>query len=121
MPVCPESTGLLHTQTLSTAIMPGECVIESLKGNEIEQDKGCNAMSVWQSYNSATSRIPELAGKSTPGHFVTICGEGGTPPLEEYQGDLDVNNEKDYSVLIAGHDDFFADRLLGRNPWNGWS
>ena len=73
-------------------------------------------MSVWQSYNSATSRIPELAGKSTPGHFVTICGEDGTSPLEEYQGDLDVNNEKDYSVLIAGpNDDFFADRLLGRN------
>ena len=79
-------------------------------------------MRVWQSYNSATSRIPELAGKSTPGHFVTICGEGGTSPLEEYQGDLDVNNEKDYSVLIAGpNDDFFADRLLGRNSWNRWS
>ena len=80
---------------------------------------GCNAMRVWQSYNEATDRISELAGKSTPGHFVTICGQGGTPPLEEFQGNLDSNNERDYSVLIAGpNDDFFSDRLLGEQRKN---
>ena len=31
------------------------------KGKEIEQDVGCNAMSVWQTYNAATDRIPELS------------------------------------------------------------
>ena len=85
------------------------------KGKEIEQDVGCNAMSVWQSYNAATDRIPELSGKATPGHFVTICGQGGTPPLEEFKGNVDINNDRDYSVLLAGpNDDFFADRLLGK-------
>ena len=72
-------------------------------------------MRIWQSYNAATDRIPELSGKSTPGHFITICRQGGTPPLEEFKGNLDINNERDYSVLLAGpNDDFFADRLLGK-------
>ena len=72
-------------------------------------------MKIWQYYNAATDRIPELSGKSTPGHFITICGQGGTPPSEEFKGNLDINNERDYSVLLAGpNDDFFADRLLGK-------
>ena len=84
-------------------------------GNEIKEDVNCNAIEVWESYNRATGRIPELSGKSTPGHFVTICGKG-RHPLEEFSGDLDVDNDKDYAVLLAGpNGDFFADRLLGNN------
>ena len=58
-------------------------------------------MKIWQYYNAATDRIPELSGKSTPGHFITICGQSDTPPLEEFKGNLDVNNERDYSVLFT--------------------
>ena len=49
---------------------------EGLPGNEIIEDLNCNAIAIWESYNKATERIPELSGKSSPGHFVTICGKG---------------------------------------------